>query len=315
MANEKYVEFSLSGRLVQGGLQLRGKVDDDGNPVMEKEDPTKQVMESFIALAIHKSDPQASYIRQLLTQVAARDYPGMITGECQSTHPRFAFKIQDGDSVDANGKSVADKPGFAGHWIVKMNTRMQPKCFLAGKYAPHEQLQSPDDVIKKGYYIRVVGSVRDNGVPAQGKGSAVPGLFVTHQLVELIAPGEEIITGINASEAFGKLGAAALPTGAVVNQTIAANMPTPPGSGVVPQVPVPAIGVPQPPQVGMPQVPAVPVVPVVPQPPAVVTVPVPPAAPAGPVVSPQLVAQGVTWAALQGQGWTEDAARAAGHIL
>lgn len=306
MANEKYVDFTLSGRLVQGGLALSPKTDDDNKPVMDKNDPTKQVHESFIALAIHKTDPQAAYIRQLLTQVAMRDYPGIITGECTSTHPRFAFKIQDGDGTDANGQSVAGKPGFAGHWIVKMVTRLQPKCFMQGKYQPHEQLQNPDDIIKKGHYIRVIGSINGNGVPAQGSGSAVPGLFVSHSLVEYLAPGEEIDTGINAQEAFGKLGAAALPVGAVVNQTIAANMPAPPSSAPAAAAP----GLPAPPQLTVPQPPAPPQ-PVVPAPPVVT----PPPPPAGPTIAPQWAAQGVTWPALQQQGWTEEVARQHGYLV
>lgn len=300
MANEKYVDFTVSGRLLQGGLSLRGKVDDDGNAVMEKDDPTKQVMESFISVGIHKTDPQAAYIRQLFTQTASRDYPGLITGECQATHPRFAFKIKDGDGIDNNGKPMNQKPGFAGHWVISMNTRMSPKCFMAGKYQPHEQLSAPDDVIKKGYYVRVCGSVCGNGVPAQGKGAAVPGLFVSHSLVELIAPGEEIITGINAAEVLGKLGAAALPVGAQVNQTIAANMPP----AAVVNVPVPPVTVAPPPA-------AVVAPPVIAPPPAVVV----PPPPAGPTIAPQWAAQGVTWASLQAQGWTEDVARQHGYVL
>ena len=292
MANEKYVDFTLSGRLVQGSLSLTGKVDNDGKPVMDKNEPTKQVMESFIAVAIHKTDPQATYIRQLLTQVAQRDYPGITTGECTSTHPRFAFKIQDGDGTDTSGQSVAGKPGFAGHWVIKMVTRLQPKCYMQGKYQPHEQLQNPDDIIKKGHYIRVIGSIIGNGVPAQGSGSAVPGLFVSHSLVEYLAPGDEIVTGISAQDAFSKLGTAALPVGAVVNQTIVANMPVPPAAA--PPPPVPQLPVPQ--------------LPVIPAPP-------PPAAPAGPTIAPQWAAQGVTWPALQQHGWTEDVARQHGYIL
>ena len=295
MANEQYAELVLSGRLLRGNLALRGKVDKDNKPVMDREDPTKQVMESYIVVGIHKSDPQAAHIRTILTNRARQTYGAMITGECTATHPRFAFKIQDGDGVDNNGQPNSAKEGYAGHWVLTMNTRIAPKCFNNGQYEPHQQLQSPDDVIKLGYYVRVVGSVKDNGVPAQGSGSAVPGLFVSHSFIELIAPGPVITVGVSASDALGKLGAAALPVGAVVNQTIAANLPQP--TAVV--VPQPPVTVPTPPVS-------------IPVPPAVV---VPPAPPAGPTVAPALAAQGVTWAALQGQGWTEDAARAAGHIL
>ena len=295
--NEKYTEFALSGRLVRGYLSLRGKTDNDNKPVMDKEDPTKQVQESYIVLAIHKTDPQVAMIRNLLTTRARQTYGASITGDCTATHPRFAFKIQDGDGNDANGTSNATKEGYAGHYVITMNTRIAPKCYHSGKYQPHEQLTNPDDVIDLGDYVRVLGSIKDNGVAMQGSGSAVPGLFVSHSMVELLAPGPKITVGRSAQEAFGALGAAALPVGAQVNQTIAANMPP----AAVVNVPVPPVTVAPPPA-------AV----VVPPPPAVV---VPPPPPAGPTIAPQWAAQGVTWASLQVQGWTEDVARQHGYIL
>ena len=108
-------------------------------------------------------------------------------------------------------------------------------------------------------------------------------------MVELLAPGPKITVGRSAQDAFGALGAAALPVGAQVNQTIAANMPP----AAVVNVPVPPV--------------------TVAPPPAAVVVPPPP--PAGPTIAPQWAAQGVTWASLQAQGWTEDVARQHGYIL
>lgn len=305
MSIEQYTDFALSGRLVRGHLSLRGKTDDDNKPVMDRNDLTKQVMESYMVLAIHKSDPQAAYIRQLLTARARQTYGAAITGECTATHPRFAFKIQDGDGADANGTQNNTKEGYAGHWVITMATRMSPKCYLAGKYQPHEQLPNPDDVIKLGYYVRVIGSIKDNGVAMQGAGSAVPGLFVSHSMVELLAPGTEITVGQSAVDAFGKLGAAALPVGAQVNQTIAANMPAPPAMNMPAP---PAVSLPSPPAMTMPAPPAI----SVPAPPQV-AIPAPP--PAGPTVAPAYAAQGITWAGLQAQGWTEDVARQHGYIL
>lgn len=296
--NEKYTDFAISGRLLRGHLLLRPKVDKDKKPVMDKTDPTKQVMESYIVVGVHKTDPAAAQIRQLFTQRARETYGASITGECTATHPRFAFKIQDGDGPDSNGVLNSTKEGYAGHWVITMNTRIAPKCYMAGKYQPHEQLADPDNVIKNGFYVRVLGSVKDNGVGMQGAGSSVPGLFVSHSMIELLAPGEEITVGLSAEERFAAAGAAALPVGAQVNATIAANMPTPPAVNV----PVPPVNVPQPPA-------AV----VVPSPPAPVVVPPPP--PVGPTVAPAYAVQGITWAALQAHGWTEDVARQNGYIL
>ena len=59
----------------------------------------------------------------------------------------------------------------------------------------------------------------------------------------MLAPGPKITVGRSAQDAFGALGAAALPVGAQVNQTIAANMPP----AAVVNVPVPPVTVAPPP--------------------------------------------------------------------
>lgn len=295
-----FIEFSSpNGRLVQGALTLQHEIDMDTNQKKFNPDGTPS-MGVFFSLAFPKiinGVPNAEFaaFRQLLNQAGATFWPALFPQGANgvSSHPKFSWKYQDGDGVDGNGRPVSEKAGFAGHHIIKFNTSFEPKCFIEGKFAPEQQLAAPDTVIKKGFWVRVIGIFKSN----KATGMQVPGVAIYPNLVSLVGQGEEIRGGIDAAAAF-----AAAPMGAL-----------PPGVGAPLSVPPPVAGATVAPPVAIPPVTVPPVAVTVPVPPAAVVIPTPP--PAGPVVAPGLAAQGITWAALQGQGWTEDAARAAGHIL
>lgn len=299
--SQDFIEFSSpNGRLVQGQMTLQQEIDMETNQKKINADGTP-VMGVFFSLAFPKlinGVPNAEYaaFRQQLDLAGATFWPALFPhgANGQSTHPRFSWKYQDGDGVNQKGQSVADKPGFAGHHIIKFATSFEPKCFIEGKFAPEQQLPKPDEVIKKGFWVRVIGVFKSN----KATGMQVPGVAIYPSLVSLVGQGEEIRGGIDAAAAFAAAPMGALPPGVGAPLSV----PPPVGGAAAPVVTPPAVVVPQM------TAPAV----AVPTPPAVV-VPTPP--PAGPVVAPALAAQGVTWAALEGQGWTVDTARAAGHIL
>lgn len=276
------MEFlSPVGRLVQGGMTLRPKIDLNTNkPAVDEQG--KPIMEQFLALAIAKNDPNLPAFYAIFNQEAQAAFPHLfVNGQC--THPRFAWKIQDGDGIDHNGKSVATKPGFAGHWIFKMQSRYAPKCFHAGKYDPAQQIQNPDDVIKCGYYIRVAGTTSGNGVKPNDP-KAVPGLYMSANLVELVAFGEVIQSGPDAAKAFG-----AVPLPASL----------PPGAA---SAPVSAPG----PVLAAPPLPGAPVA---------VPLPLPAPVPTGPSYQMTASAMGGTREGLLALGWTDDALLAAGHMI
>lgn len=165
----------------------------------------------------------------MLVAQAAADFPNLFpqgpAGAC--VHPNFSFKYIDGDGRDQNGMPNAEKEGFAGHHVIRFASSYPPRCFHAGRYAAHEQIQEKG-AIKRGYFVRVNGSVEGNGNAQR------PGLYVNLDMVELSAYGPEIVSGPDASQAFGG-GPAALPAGASAAPLAAPSAPTgaypaPPGN-------------------------------------------------------------------------------------
>lgn len=220
------------GRLVQGDVDTAQDKDAQGNPRVVKTGPNagQPNPQYFIAVAFPKADPQGEFSQfygQLLAK-AAQDFPNLFpnaaSGDYTCAHPQFSFKVIDGDGRDANGKSNAEKEGFAGCWVVRFASGYPPRIYDAGKYGPHDQIQEKG-FIKRGYYVRVSGTVEGNGNAQR------PGLYLNLDMVERSAFGPEIVGGPDAGEVFGG-GPAALPEGASatpVGQPGAQPMAMPPG--------------------------------------------------------------------------------------
>ena len=277
------------GRIVQGSPVHQQLIDMETNKPEFNDDGTPK-MGTFLALAFPKVLPNGQRNTEFdaffaqLAQTAVAAWPALFPNggpayveytkpgqQGAATHPRFSWKYQDGDGVDNSGKSVADKPGFAGHHIVKFSSMYPVRWFNEGKFAPHEEIQTPADFVKRGYWVRLFGEMRGNNAT----GTQVPGVAIYPNLGSLVERAEEIKGGPDAQQAFG-----AAPVGWRPPAS-ASPIPTP----GAPAVPTPAVAV-----------------------------PVPTPAVAVPVVSAALAAQGITWAMLQGQGWTEDAARQQGYL-
>ena len=298
------------GRLVQGSVAMQHQKDMETNQPMYKDG--QPVMSTFFALAFPKVLPNGQRNTEFdaffntLAQTAQAAWPSLFPQgvtpyienikpgmQGASSNPKFSWKYQDGDGHNASGQSVAGKNGFAGHHIIKFSTDFPVRCFNEGKFAAHEEIQNPAEVIKTGYWVRVFGETKTNNA----SGSQVPGIAIYPKIVSFVERGEEIVGGVDAETAFG--------SAAIGWRPPASSSPIPSPAAAAPAAPA----LPTPPPVAAPAVPAAPVVPAAP------AVPVPPAAPAGPTVSAAMAAQGITWDMLKGQGWTEDAARAAGYLV
>lgn len=242
MTKERFT--SPVGRFVQGDLDTPQDKDANGQPRLVKTGPNagQPNPQYFIAVAFAKTDPAWPAFWSLLVTKAAADFPNLFPqgpgGPC--VHPQFAYKVIDGDGVDTAGKSWATREGFAGHWVVRFASSYPPRLFYAGRYAAHEQIQEKG-AIKRGYYVRVSGTVEGNANPQK------PGLYVNLDMVELSAYGPEIISGPDATEAFGAA-PTALPAGAsptpITPPTPAAPAAGPgaPAAPVAPAAPLPVAG-------------------------------------------------------------------------
>lgn len=306
-------QLTIEGRLVQGGLTLRAKADmKTKQPKLDKNG--QPVQECFMAIAVPKDDPNLGTYYAAFDAQARASFPHLFPNGGACTHPRFAMKWQDGDGVDGNGASVADNEGFAGHWVIKMATQFAPTCYERNAHGQLVQLTDPERVIKRGDYVAVGVTINGNGVEP-GNAQAVPGLFVSPNIVLFVRKGQEILAGPDPNAAFA--GIATQPSG-VAGATVGA-LPGPPAPGAMP-APAPAAAPPMPPAAApapgpvMPQPAAAPTPTPMPMPgmtPPGASMPAPPAAPQ---YATTASAQGATLDALLGAGWTIDALLAAGHI-
>lgn len=302
------------GRIVQGSVGLRDKIDKKTQQP-KRDNDGNIIRETFIALAIPKQiphpqspghmidNPEFLPIYQQMVGIAMQAYPNRFNPDgSRKPNVKFAMKLTDGDNdYDQSGEPVSKKEGFAGNWILKLNTRYAPRCHPMGKYDPGSEIPNPESVIKCGHWVRVAFTIDTNGVK-EGDSEAVPGLFLSPHLVEYVGIGAEITSGPSAAEAFGKAAPAVLPAGVMPVGNIATHanpgaLPSAGGTPALPNLPpatgaplLPAVGTPTLPAVGTPVLPAVtPALPAVAAPtlPAVAALPtLPPVQPAGPVYGP-----------------------------
>lgn len=231
------------GRLVQGDPFEAQTKNMQGQPLMTQSgQPTQRY---FCAVAFPKvvnGQPNAEFaaLWQKLEATGRAGFPGLNIAPPWDPACRFSWKVMDGDGVDDNGKPNANKEGFAGHWVVKFSSSFAPRCFHAGHYAPHEQIQDPK-TIRRGYFVRIAGTVEGNG------NAQKPGIYVNLSMVELAGQGPEIVSGPDAASIFGGSPIAALPAGAtpLPMHAAAGGLPggLPPG-GAAPGMVAPGQGLP-----------------------------------------------------------------------
>lgn len=315
------------GRLVQGDPFEAQTKNQQGQPLRTQSgEPTQRY---FIAVAFPKmvnGQPNAEFaaLWQKLEATGRAAFPGLNLVPPWDPACRFSWKVADGDGVDDNGKPNANKEGFAGHWVVKFSSSFAPRCFHAGHYQPHEQIQDPK-TIKRGYFVRVAGTIEGNGQAQK------PGIYVNLSMVELAGQGAEIVSGPDAAAVFGGAPVAQLPAGATplpmhaqpligaavgMLQQMAAPAPAqalPAPLAVAPHPGIlgaasPAAAAPA----GLPIAGALPVAPLPGLGGGASTVMM---SPTEPRLTPQGAASGMTYAQMIAQGYTADQLRAGGYIV
>lgn len=354
-AQDNTVLFPVA-RIVQGDLYEPQDEDMQGNKLTVKTGPNagQERVNFFFAIAIPKTGESEWFHTQwgqriyAIARAAWQAWFNPQTAEC--THPRFAWKIANGDDTtpnpDARNMRNCDREGFPGHWIVRLGSGFATKVFdEAGT-----PLLQPG-LVKRGYWVEVLAIVNSNS------NAQKPGLYINHSMVAYRAPGKEIVSGPDPRQVgFGRSalppGVNAQPLGNTANVPAQA-APAIPGAapavpGAAPAVPggyaaapayaapavpgaapaqtpvVPHTGFIQP--VGAPAVPgAVPQSPVVAGAvPAPMSVPAVPGAPAAPSVVCPLGApmgfkmanlNGPRYEAFKGQGWNDTQMLGGGHMV
>jgi hypothetical protein len=255
-----------------------------------------------MAIAIPKTDQQyQTEVWAKLMQAAKTGFPTMFDANGQCLRPDFAWKITDGDSTvpNQNNKRPCDKPGYPGHWVLNFSGGFAPSVYSKNGEAV---LTSPDQ-LKRGYYVRVYGSVTANGDTQK------PGVYLNPSMVELVGYGEEIVSGPDGAAVFGGAPAAQLPAGASATPLAPTTQIAQPGG--MPGVPGAAPAAPAAPGMpGMaPAAPAAPgMAPVAPAPDFLN----PPATPTPPVKTYNVQGTEYTAEQLRGYNWTDEQIAALG---
>jgi hypothetical protein len=211
MAQEAIKVTTPVGRFVMGDAFNGSDKDAQGRPKFDKAGKPKTTW--FVGLAIPKNDPAWNEIWGQIVAVGQRDFPA---GQWQQ--PNFAWKVVDGDGTNQEGKPYPDY--CKGHYIIRMSSGFAPRIFNA----QNQQITDASQ-IKRGDYIRAFINVRGNDDLQK------PGVYVSHEMVQVVGYGEAISTGPSPEQAFGQ--PAALPPGA---------SPTPVASGPMPASPMQPAG-------------------------------------------------------------------------
>jgi len=359
--SEQRFEFNLPvGRIVQGDLYTANDKDQNGAALKNLKGEPKILY--FFAVAIPKTQADAAPLVQLQqngfdgrpVQVpgfvcspwgqvllnAAFSDPQLTPGHQMPRDTRFAWKVVDGDSTELGGgnqpKRICDYEGFAGHWIVKFSTTLQPRIFDSNL-----QPLLQEGVVKRGFYVQVTATATHN------HNRMKPGIYINPDHVIFRGYGQEIQGGFSDPRTRNIDLSAPLPAGAsatpvstlpvgapssatpagaalpVPSNTMVAGAPVAPngpsGWAPAPAAAAPVAVAPNPgflPSVGAPLPAGQPgIAPaagaVAPGNPALI--PPPPRAPAGPVMTSK--ANGATYEQFRANGWTDDAMRAQGYLV
>lgn len=256
MASQRFPIVSPIGRIVEGDPWTAQEKDSNGQLRIIKTGPNagKPNPQFYIGLAVPKlvngqNNPDFAAFYALVDQVARAAWPNLFPNGGPCIRQDFAWKVRDGDGFSREGKRLADKPGFAGHWIISFASAFAPEIVVETSPGVYAQL-TDKELVKRGYYVRVGASIASN------ESTQTPGLYLNLEKVELKGKGEVINTGISAAQAFGAQAASAVPEG--MQALTAADLSgapagfgnAPAGLGAQPGFPSPAPA----PQPGFPQV-------------------------------------------------------------
>ena len=232
MTQSQRVEvLSPVGRLVSGDPFTPRTTDQNGAALVTKTGPNAGKPRSAweFGVAFDKNDPAWPAFYATIDAEAKRAFPQMFDAQGNCLHPKFSWKVTDGDSQVPNGKlrKPCDNEGWPGHWIVFFSSGFATTVFNTGGQT---QITDPN-ALKRGYYVRVFAEVSGNNNKDN------PGVYIGHKGLEFIAYGEEIqgSFGIDGASVFGGAAAGFMPAGASTTPLAAAPTTAETGAAVAQQ--------------------------------------------------------------------------------
>jgi len=189
MASEqRYPLVSPIGRIVEGDPWTPREKDGDGNIRVYKTGPNagKPNPQYYIGLAIPKwvphpqtgqmvDNPDFAAFYGQIDHIARTSWPNLFPNGGQCIAADFSWKIRDGDGFVKKGKNagkpLADRPGFAGHWIVSFSSSFAPSIVVETSPGQYAEITDPK-LLQRGYWARIGTSVSSNG------STNTPGLYV-----------------------------------------------------------------------------------------------------------------------------------------
>lgn len=237
------------GRIVWGHpTKGRPKVDvNTKQPILKDGKPVTQ-------WAFGVAFPKADFAAVMWPAMAAEAQKLFPSGQFPQN---FAWKYDDGDTIDSKGKPFNQREGYAGCIVVAISTEsFEPQ--VTKLIGPGQYQNIPGDQVKCGDFVRVALQIQNHG-PKQGAAGSPSGLYMNPRLIEFVGFGSEIFNGPDATQVFGGA-AVALPPGAsaVPIATAAAPIPFQPAPASAPAFPTPAPVAPAPFAVPSPATPAAP---------------------------------------------------------
>ena len=201
------------GRIVWGNPTKPVQRKDEHNQLKVKSDGTPDIIYSF-GLAISKAEFQALVWPKMAAEAMAI-YPNGAPSD-------FAYKYIDGDGPDKKGQSYARREGYAGSYILSIESIFPIRIVesINGVFSDRK------DPIKTGDYVRACVDIKGHGTKP-GVRMSKAGLYVNPIMVQFVGYGQEIVRGPSAEDAFGTA-PVALPFGASSVPTVApSGMPGP----------------------------------------------------------------------------------------
>lgn len=180
------------GRIVWGNpgkSQIKKIQDgpDKGKPVLKDGVPVNQWV---FGVAFPKAE--FAPIWAAMSQEAATGYPN-------GTPPRFAWKYQDGDSIDSNGQPFNKREGYAGCYVLTVSSEaFAPPIY---KFQNGAYVQLTGDQIKPGDFVALALKFVVNVPPSNT--TRTPSLYVNPVAIEHVGYGTEIQNGPDPMALFG----------------------------------------------------------------------------------------------------------------